>query len=125
MKELYQGHSRIIEGTLSRLFLILPPSELHLLPLLQPSQSWSSNQEESATQRKGKSCIEGAKYAVIKYLPPPSKMHGATFHKVECATNKKIFFLDFFANLKRSSLPGRNPSAGVVPRRQTRRRKGG
>ena len=35
---------------------------------------------QSVTQREGKSCIEGSKYAVSKYLPPPSKMCGVTFH---------------------------------------------
>ena len=31
-------------------------------------------------KKEGKSCIEGAKYAAKKYLPPPSKMRGITFH---------------------------------------------
>ena len=57
-----------------------PHSELHLLPFLQPSQARASNQAVSATHKEGKSCIEGAKYAVSNYLPPPSKMIGVTFH---------------------------------------------
>ena len=43
-------------------------------------QALASKQAVSATQKEGKICIEGAKYAVSKYLPPPSKMRGVTFH---------------------------------------------
>ena len=36
----------------------------------------------SKQQKEGKSCIEGAKYAAKKYLPPSSKMLGVTFHSI-------------------------------------------
>ena len=33
-------------------------------------------------KKEGKSCIEGAKYAAKKYLPPPSKMCGVNSIKL-------------------------------------------
>ena len=44
--------------------------ELHLLPLLQPSQAQASNFNK---KREGKNCIMGTKYAAKEYLPPPQK----------------------------------------------------
>ena len=40
----------------------------------------ASNQKVQLVKKEGKSCIERANYAPRKYLPPPSKMHGITFH---------------------------------------------
>ena len=46
-------------------------------------------------KKEGKSCIGGAKYAAKKYLPPPSKMSGVTFHSDEHANSATFEFLGF------------------------------
>ena len=58
------------------------------------TEARASKQAVSATQKEGKSCIEGAKYAVSKYLPPPSKMRSLTFHCRDPWLAK--IFLDFY-----------------------------
>ena len=40
----------------------------------------ASKQKVQLIKKEGKYCIEGAKYAAKKYLPPPLKMCGVTFH---------------------------------------------
>ena len=59
-----------------------PPSELHIIIsyILTTYRYLYLQNTYNTTYNNGKSCIEVAKYAVSKYLPPPSKMRGVTFH---------------------------------------------
>ena len=47
-----------------------------------PKVIMSGGQAGNNKQDKQTNSKEGAKYAAEKYLPPPSKMHGITFHFV-------------------------------------------